>query len=258
MRCARSFERTKNEMIQVGSALLSIVLFYFMLCKGLGLLVINRGVRVNYTRKVGHFAMFMLPSLFFALFNIQDTHERLLLSALSTAILFFAMCGWSRRRSLTAQHMFASIDRPEDAPNTLSWLVSQTVAGLLVLWVTQYIWLALGVPLELLYITILATTFGDGLAEPVGIRFGKHEYTTKGFFVDKTFKRTLEGSATVFVMSMLFCVLFKDYFAGHQFVLLCAVFPLALTLTEAKSPHTWDTPFLFMVGNAIVTGVYLL
>ncbi|WP_143092336.1 hypothetical protein [Pseudomonas sp. NFACC45] len=62
----------------------------------------------------------------------------------------------------------------------------------------------------------------------------------------------------MFVMSMLFCVLFKDYFAGHQFVLLCAVFPLALTLTEAKSPHTWDTPFLFMVGNAIVTGVYLL
>jgi phytol kinase len=40
--------------------------------------------------------------------------------------------------------------------------------------------------------------------------------------------------------------------------LLCAVFPLALTLAEAKSPHTWDTPFLFMVGNAIVTGVYLL
>jgi len=47
-------------------------------------------------------------------------------------------------------------------------------------------------------------------------------------------------------------------FAGHQFVLLCAVFPLALTLTEAKSPRMWDTPFLFMVGNAIVIGVYLL
>jgi hypothetical protein len=47
-------------------------------------------------------------------------------------------------------------------------------------------------------------------------------------------------------------------FAGHQFVLLCAVFALALTLTEAKSPRMWDTPFLFMVGNAIVTGVYLL
>jgi Cytidylyltransferase family. len=245
-------------MVQVGSALLSIVLFYFMLCKGLGLLVINKGVRVNYTRKVGHFAMFLLPSLFFALFNIQSTHERLLLSAVSTTILFLAMCGWSRRRYLISQHMFASIDRPEDSPNTLSWLVSQTVVGLLVLWVTQYFWLLIGVPIELLYITILATTFGDGLAEPVGIRFGKHEYVTKGFFVDKKFKRTLEGSATVFVMSMLFCVLFKDYFEWHQFVLLCAVFPLALTLTEAKSPHTWDTPFLFIVGNAIVTGVHLL
>jgi len=175
-------------MVQVGSALLSIVLFYFMLCKGLGLLVINKGVRVNYTRKVGHFAMFLLPSLFFALFNIQSTHERLLLSAVSTTILFLAMCGWSRRRYLISQHMFASIDRPEDSPNTLSWLVSQTVVGLLVLWVTQYFWLLIGVPIELLYITILATTFGDGLAEPVGIRFGKHEYVTKGFFVDKNSK----------------------------------------------------------------------
>jgi len=245
-------------MIQVGSALLSIVLFYFMLCKGLGLLVINKGIRVNYTRKVGHFAMFLLPSLFFALFNIQDTHERLLLSAASTAILFLAMCGWSRRRYLIARHMFASIDRPEDSPNTLSWLVSQTVAGLLVLWLTQYVWLIIGIPVELLYITVLATTFGDGLAEPVGIRFGRHAYVTKGFFVDKTFTRTLEGSATVFVMSMLFCILFSDYFDSSQFVLLCAIFPLALTLTEAKSPHTWDTPFLFIVGNAVVTGVYLL
>jgi len=41
-----------------------------MLCKGLGLLVINKRVRGNYTSKVGHFAMFLLPSLFFALFNI--------------------------------------------------------------------------------------------------------------------------------------------------------------------------------------------
>ncbi|MGO4611933.1 hypothetical protein AB4142_36910, partial [Variovorax sp. 2RAF20] len=62
----------------MGAALLGIVLFYFMLCKGLGLLVLNKGVRVNYTRKVGHFAMFLLPSLFFVLFNIQSTHERLL------------------------------------------------------------------------------------------------------------------------------------------------------------------------------------
>ncbi|WP_192814248.1 histidine phosphatase family protein [Pseudomonas fluorescens] len=41
--------------------------------------------------------------------------------------------------------------------------------------------------------TILATTFGDGLPEPVGIRFGKHQYMTK-VFVDKTFKKTLEGT----------------------------------------------------------------
>lgn len=85
---------------------------------------------------------------------------------MSTAILFLAMCGWLRRRYLTAQHMFASIDRPEDAPHTLSWLVSPTV--------------------------------------------------------------------------------------------LCAIFLLALTLTEAKSANTWDTPFLFIVDNGIVTGVYLL
>ena len=50
-------------MVQLASALLGIVLFYFVLCKGLGLLVLNHGVRVNYTRKVGRFSMFLLPSL---------------------------------------------------------------------------------------------------------------------------------------------------------------------------------------------------
>jgi phytol kinase len=35
-----------------------------------------------------------------------------------------------------------------------------------------------------------------------------------------------------------------------QFVLALAIIPLAMTLAEAWSPHTWDGPFLYLAGGA--------
>ena len=36
------------------------------------------------------------------------------------------------------------------------------------------------------------------------------------------------------------------------------VSPIAMTLTEAYSPHAWDTPFLMLVGYGTLLGVMQL
>ena len=56
-------------------------------------------------------------------------------------------------------------------------------------------------------IPIVVNVIGDGLAEPVGIAWGRHEYRARalwyrGRFCAGEFKRTLEGSAVVYVTAL--------------------------------------------------------
>ena len=107
--------------------------------------------------------------------------------------------------------------------------------------------------LNLLVISL--TTIGDGLAEPVGVRFGRYRYETRALFTKKRYHRTLEGSATVFVASVLVLVFFRDLFTAPQYVAALLTLPLTMAIVEAKSPHTWDQPFLLGSGG---TGVLLI
>jgi len=95
---------------------------------------------------------------------------------------------------------------------------------------------------------ILINGIGDGLAEPVGVRFGRHPYQTKALFTRKKYVRTLEGSACVFLASIAILIYFHALFTPGQLVAALIILPLVMTLAEAFSPHTWDTPFLFLVG----------
>ena len=145
--------------------------------------------------------------------------------------------------------MFDGFDRPEDRPHTLTWLWTQFAAGFGVM--LPMIWLCGQWGLEsLVLIPILINVIGDGLAEPVGVRFGTHEYKTKALFTNKEYVRTLEGSACVLITGFIVVAMHFDYFTTIQFVLAMLIVPIVMTLTEAYSPHTWDTPFLMFTGYA--------
>ena len=86
------------------------------------------------------------------------------------------------------------------------------------------------------------------IAEPVGVRFGKYQYKTKALFTNKEYFRTLEGSACVLISGFIIIAMHVDYFTTLQFALAMLFVPIIMTLTEAYSPHTWDTPFLMFTG----------
>ncbi len=85
---------------------------------------------------------------------------------------------------------FRAIDREEDRPHTLEWLISQAVAGLAaIVGIMMFLSSSVrqdaddkGARLMLVMIPILINGVGDGLAEPVGIRFGKHKYKTRALW----------------------------------------------------------------------------
>ena len=214
-----------------------------------GFLARELKVKVNYTRKLNHFALFFIPLFVDQRLN-TDTFtdiDNLVVSG------FVATAGlsvfWTPIRNTIplAQLTFEGFDRPEDRPYTLVWIMTQFMAGYLIIIPFAWYFGQIGIA-GLVMIPILINAIGDGLAEPVGIKFGKHPYTTKGLFVDREYTRTLEGSACVWIMSLLIILIHKTHFNSTEFLVALLLIPPIMTITEAKSPHTWDTPFLFFSG----------
>ena len=43
-----------------------------------------------------------------------------------------------------------------------------------------------------------------------------------------------------------------------QYAVALAILPPLMTITEAFAPHTWDNPFITLVGAAFILGLYEL
>jgi dolichol kinase len=109
--------------------------------------------------------------------------------------------------------------------------------------------------MRLIYIPILIGGIGDGLAEPVGVRFGKRTYQVPALVSGRSYERTLEGSACVFLTSVVVVLAFHAMFTAPQLMVALAAVPLLMTLAEARAPHTWDQPFLFLTGSLALLGI---
>ncbi len=216
---------------------------------GLGWLVLERGWKVNYTRKILHFILFFLPIFLAPYFPFEAGTGTTLLSGSTFLLAILSMVKPVRERFAFPRVAFAALDRPEDRPFTLLWLTTQVLATYVVL-IGVLVWLDGYERVTLIYITVIIAGIGDGLAEPVGVRFGRHTYTTRALFSDRRYTRSMEGSACVLLSGILACVLMRDQLVGAEFWIALAIIPAAMTLAEAWSPHTWDSPFLYLTGGA--------
>lgn len=220
-----------------------------------GLLVLNCKWRVNYTRKINHFFVFFSPYLFKFIFPYEESLKSQVIIALvglSTLAIYLRPI---RKKITFVATMFAAFDRPEDRPHTLKWLFTQYLATYLVAIPLWLIFDRLG-HTEAIPIIILINAIGDGLAEPVGITWGKNKYRVKALFTSKLYERSLQGSACVFLVAVFALLLYRDSFTFIHFLRALIILPAAATLAEAKSPHTWDSPFIFLFSGLSLMLVY--
>ncbi len=222
-----------------------------------GLLVIHKNVKVNYTRKINHFLLFFIPIFLNRGYAHIEAFDLYAIGALLAVVKFIFYIKPVRDRVPFINVMFHSFDRPEDRPHTLKWIVTQTAAGYMVLLPASIIFAHYGL-LHLVLIPILIYGIGDGLAEPVGVRFGRHKYRSYALFTHKSYVRTLEGSAVVLLSGLAVVAAFHSFFTSLQFIVAMAVIPPLLTLVEAYSPHTWDSPTMFFAGYLSLLGIMLL
>jgi len=231
---------------------------YFTIMYLSGLLVLKKGVKVNYTRKINHFALLVVPFLMGTILRQPpqsgggtEDYFMQVVGLLSGLLFFVIFLKPIRERVRIFDIAFRGIDRPEDRPYTLRWMVTQTAANFIAT-IPISIYLGTINKPDLIFILILINGIGDGLAEPIGVRFGKHKYETIALFTNRKYERSLEGSACVFIVSLVVVALFGSLFSQLQLIVALLTFPIIMTLAEAKAPHTWDNPILFAIGSILL------
>ena len=235
-------------------------LFYVLLCiihYVNGQFVIRCHIKVNYTRKINHFAFFFLPVLLLSVIEYSYSAATFLMDIVFALIFLTLFIAPIRNRIKPVQIMFRSVDRPEDRPLTLTWLYTQFIASYLVL-IPLLAYFESKDILPWIMIIILANGIGDGLAEPVGIRFGKRFYVTTALFTEKQYIRTYLGSTCVYLATLIAVLLFHHHFNNMQLIIAVITLPPLITLAEAFSPHTWDSPFIYGIGGLTLVGISLL
>ena len=213
----------------------------------MALLVINCNAKVNYTRKVIHISYFIFPQLLDVLFlKYEKNRYTELWNIWIILFLLLLLSDFVRQKISIINNMFKAVDRPEDRPYTLIWFSSQIISTLIVV-IPFSIYFSKIDQIGLIFIPILINGLADGLAEPVGIRFGKHKYNTKACLSSRTYQRSFEGSFCVFIVSTIIILCYYPYMELNQYIFSSLTIPILTTLTEAFAPHTWDSPLIFLV-----------
>jgi len=236
----------------VNQVLKLAILYTVQFCTGL--LVKHKGMKVNYTRKINHFVLFFIPLFLDQSFAYEESFVFFALGAVAAVLSLAIYIEPIRNKVSPIATMFTSSDRPEDRPHTLFWLTTQLAAGYMVL-LPMIVLFYYNDLMAWIFLPVLINGIGDGLAEPIGVRYGRNSYTVQALFSSKKYVRTLEGSACVFLATILIVAFFHATFTPGQLVAALIVLPLLMTLAEAFSPHTWDTPFLFLVGYLTLFGI---
>ena len=251
-----------------------------------GLAVVTQDWNEGYSRKVCHVVMYLTPFLMHLAWTStrggdasspssgpnMPTIWDLSWTVWFQFVPFYLQIKPIRRRSTFFMLVFRAYDRAQDRPYTLTWLLTQLAGGYVII-LALYLYLqARGAGVvppgagRAILIVIAVNVFGDGLAEPVGIRWGKHPYRTRALWFDGKccageFKRTYEGSAVVFVTTLV--AVAPAYvplrlFTPWQYATAMVGLPAVMTATEACAPHTWDNPFITLVGAVFILLTYEL
>lgn len=238
----------------------AVVFFDVLISWIVGYYVVTREWNIGYGRKLLHFCLFASPVLVNSFLGELDT-QIMGLSWLSLVCqIYFVLTLKPVRRRLPMPFMlvFRAIDRPKDRPYTLPWLWAQSILGFIALIMLQVYLSHKNLSQAFFAIPMIVNGLGDGLAEPVGIRFGRHKFQTralwyKGRMCSGEVIRSFEGSACVFFSAvMAVFAVYIEWCNTTRFVIALAIVPITMTAAEAFSPHTCDTPFIFLVSAALI------
>lgn len=155
-----------------------------------------------------------------------------------------------------------AFERREDRPNHLLWMNTQFTAEYFVIFCLSFWWNILNTQIQII-IPAVISGLGDGLAEPIGVLFGKNgcytgidcTYKVFGCCTRNQYTRSIPGSFMVLLSGYLGCVLAKTGYTDYQFLFAMILIPPIGCIVEAKSPHTLDQPLISLVVGIVAIAI---
>jgi phytol kinase len=200
-----------------------------------GLLKTRGKLKTGYTRKIFHFLIF---GTVVAVQWRWGTPGVCLFGGMTSLVIAYALLRGS------GHVMYEAMAREKDAPRRSHYIIVPYFATLIGGLLSNIFFPSTAV------FGYLVTGLGDAVAEPVGTRFGKHEYKVPAIGGVRAI-RTLEGSCAVFVASALVLIAFfalsPRFDLSGRSLLVIALISFVSTLVEAISPHGWDNATLQVV-----------
>ena len=201
------------------------------------------GVRDGYTRKFNHFWLSAISMA--ALLGLPDS--QFVPTSVMTSLLVIAIYTASANsRGAYLSSIIRSNIRDRDEPRGAFFVFLPLITGQLAV----YSALAFSHP-GFAKIAFCSMGFGDGLAEPVGLRFGKHPYRVYDLVWRTWNTKSLEGSAAVFFVSLICCVsllLGDGWLTGSRLLALAVSYSAFIAAVEALAPRGLDNMLIVGLG----------
>ena len=102
---------------------------------------------------------------------------------------------------------------------------------------------------------------GDGLAEPVGVKFGKNcfgkdcTYKVRGCCTPYDYVRSVPGSSMVLISGYLGVAFTWNDYTTLQFIIAMIIIQPLGCIVEEKAPHTLDNPFIALIIGVVATAI---
>ncbi|HOD52437.1 MAG TPA: hypothetical protein PLJ71_11035, partial [Candidatus Hydrogenedentes bacterium] len=191
--------------------------------------------KTGYTRKVFHFLIFGTVVVVHWIWEASGVS---LFGGMTTLVIAYALLRGP------GHFMYEAIAREKDAPKRTHYVVVPYFATLIGGLITNIFFPRAAV------FGYLVAGLGDAVAEPVGTRFGKHQYRAPAMRGVRAI-RSLEGSGSVLIVSALAltaCLGVSPHFSlSGGSLLVVALIAVVSTAVEAVSPHGWDNAALQVV-----------
>ena len=209
-----------------------------------GYLKTRHNWRTGYTRKLFHFLIF---GTVVAVQWKWKTPGVCLFGAMTTVVIAYALI---RGRG---HFMYEAMAREKDEPHRTRYIITPYLATLIGGLISNIFFPAAAV------FGYLVTGLGDAIAEPIGVRFGKHQYRVPAIRGVRAV-RSIEGSFSVLIASLfsliLWLALSPAFDVSARSLLIVLLIAIFSTLVEAVSPHGWDNATMQVIPAML--GSYFL
>lgn len=227
-----------------------LVLSTFVLGNVATYLRFRRGWRDGDTRKLSHFGHMVIAAPLLAFLPPVQLLPAVTIGTVAV-VLIYAVGAASTHKMIHG--IVAGSLRERDKPHARFFFFFPLIVGNLALVAAVFLF-----PIEMVRVAFFTAAIADGVAEPVGLRYGgDNKYKVPDLIWRSPNDKSVAGSLAVLFTATIIASVYFVVTTGLQLqhIIAVAVYGLAIAVLEALAPRGTDNMLLLFVGPVIMQAI---